>query len=190
MVISRSWTYAPGYGDLNLGGAEPKKIKSMRILGVTIVPKLTVETHLLEVVSARSLGVVCRSGVLFDYPRVLKSCFNAYVLSSLEYCAPVWMSSAESIQVCWTVLFAVRKGCVRVSFVVRGTEGRSVPCVYSKRFITWPNHPLHEYLHHFVAARNIRASTALCELALVWHCRTDQFSRSLNAPCCCALSAV
>ena len=27
---------------------------------------------------------------------MLKSCFNAYVLSSLEYCAPVVMSSAES----------------------------------------------------------------------------------------------
>ena len=27
---------------------------------------------------------------------MLKSCFNAYVLSRLEYCAPVWMSSAES----------------------------------------------------------------------------------------------
>ena len=27
---------------------------------------------------------------------MLKSCFSAYVLSSLEYCAPVWMSSAVS----------------------------------------------------------------------------------------------
>ena len=40
------------------------------------------------------------------------------------------------------------------------------------------NHPLHEYLHHFVAVRNTRGSVALCELALIFPCgRTDQFSR-------------
>ena len=51
-----------------------------------------------EVVSkaARSLGPVGRAGKLFDCPRVLNSYFNAYVLSRLEYCAPVWMSSAGS----------------------------------------------------------------------------------------------
>ena len=38
---------------------------------------------------------------------------------------------------------------------------------------------LNEYLNHFVAACNARASTALSELALViLRCRTDQFNRS------------
>ena len=37
-----------------------------------------------------------RAGKLFNCPRALKSCFNAYVLSSLKYCAPVWMSLMES----------------------------------------------------------------------------------------------
>ena len=46
--------------------------------------------------AARSLWVVRRTGKLFDCLRVLKSCFNVYVLSSLEHCAPVWMSSTES----------------------------------------------------------------------------------------------
>ena len=70
----------------------------MRILGVTLESMLTFETHLRKVVSkaARSLRVLCRAGKLFDYPRMLKSCFNAYALPSLEYCAPVWMWSAES----------------------------------------------------------------------------------------------
>ena len=35
-------------------------------------------------------------GKLFDCPRVLKSCFNVYVLFSLKYCASVWISSVES----------------------------------------------------------------------------------------------
>ena len=38
----------------------------------------------------------CAAGVLFACLCVLKSCFNAYVLSILEYCAPVKMLSAES----------------------------------------------------------------------------------------------
>ena len=38
---------------------------------------------------------------------------------------------------------------------------------------------MNEYLNHFVAARNTRASAALNELALVIPlCRTDQFNRS------------
>ena len=41
------------------------------------------------------------------------------------------------------------------------------------------NHRLREYLHHFVAARNTRAPTALGELSLaIPRCRTDQFSLS------------
>ena len=40
------------------------------------------------------------------------------------------------IWVCWIVLFALRKGCVRVSFVVCGTEGRLLSCVCSLKFIT------------------------------------------------------
>ena len=39
--------------------------------------------------AARSLGIMFRARKLFDCPRVLKSCFNAYVLSSLKYCPHV-----------------------------------------------------------------------------------------------------
>ena len=69
----------------------------MRILGVTLDSKWTLETHLREALSntTSSLGFVRRAEKLFDCPRVLKGCFHAYVLFSLEYCAPVRMSSAE-----------------------------------------------------------------------------------------------
>ena len=86
MVVNRSWTYAPGYGDLTLGGTE-FEVKSLCILGVTVGSKLTFETHWREVES-KALNVVRRAEKLFDFPRVLKSCFNAYVLSNLEYRAP------------------------------------------------------------------------------------------------------
>ena len=43
IVINRSRTSAPGYGELTLGGAELEEVKSLRILGVTFDPKLTFE---------------------------------------------------------------------------------------------------------------------------------------------------
>ena len=42
------------------------------------------------------MGVVRRAIKLFDCPRVLKSCFNACVLSNLDYCVSMCMSSAKS----------------------------------------------------------------------------------------------
>ena len=89
-MICWTWTNAPCYGDFTAGGAELEKVKGLRILGVFLNSKLTFETHLFEVVSkaSRSLGVVCRQEKLFECPRLLNSCFNEYVLSSLGYCVP------------------------------------------------------------------------------------------------------
>ena len=60
MVIIRSRTSAPDYGDITLGGAELEEVKGPRILGATFDSKLTFETHLREVISkaARNLWVV------------------------------------------------------------------------------------------------------------------------------------
>ena len=45
---------------------------------------------------------------------------------------------------------------------------------------------INEYLNHFVAARNVRASAALGELALmIPSCRTDEFSRSFLSAVVC-----
>ena len=59
------------------------------------------------------------------------------------------------ICVYWITWFAVC--CVRVNFVVLGTEGKSVSCLFYKIYHK-TDHPLHEYLHHFTVARNARAS--------------------------------
>ena len=138
MEISQSRSIAPCYGDLTLCGADPEKVKTLRILGVALDSKLTFKTCSGEVVSktAKSLGVMRRAGKLFDCPRVLKSCINVYILSSLEYWAPFWCRRRSLIWVCWIVLSTVPKGCLNVSLVVWGTDGRPVPCVCSIRFIT------------------------------------------------------
>ena len=90
MVINWFLICALRYGDATLGGAELEELKSLRILEATLDSKLTFETHLREVASkaARSQGVMSRAEKLLDCSRVLKSCFNAYVLFSLKYCAP------------------------------------------------------------------------------------------------------
>ena len=84
MVVSQSRTVAPGYGDLTLGGVELEEVKSLRILVLTLDCKLTFEIPLCKVLSvaARGLGFVGGAGKLFDCNRVLKSCFNVYVLQA------------------------------------------------------------------------------------------------------------
>ena len=57
MVVSRSRTTAPGYGDFTLGGAELEEVKSLRILGKTLDPKLTFETHLCEVMPKATMSL-------------------------------------------------------------------------------------------------------------------------------------
>ena len=80
------------------------------------------------------------------------------------------------IWICLMVLFAVRRGCVRVSFIVWGTEGGL--CLLYKIYDR-VDHSMKVYLNCFVAARSTRASATLDELALaIPRCRIDQFSRS------------
>ena len=117
MVVSRSRPIAPGHGGLTL-----------RIPGETFDSKLTFKVYLREVVLkvVSSLGVSRRAGKLFDCQRVLRSCVNAYVLSNLEYCVPVWMSSTETHLSLLDRVVSSAEGCVRVNFVIWGTEGGSV----------------------------------------------------------------
>ena len=86
MIVSRPRTYAPGYDDFTLGDTELEEVNGLCILGVTLDSKLSFEMHLRKVMSktAWSLSAVCRAGELFDCPRVLRNCFNAYVMSNLE----------------------------------------------------------------------------------------------------------
>ena len=138
LVVSWSRTNALGYGDLTLGGAELEKINSLRILGVTIDSKLPLETHMREVVTkaARYLGIVRRARDVFDCPRELKSCFKAYVFPAWSIMHPCGCRLQSLICICWMVLYAIWIGRVKVIFVIWGTEGRSVPCVCSIKFIT------------------------------------------------------
>ena len=97
-MVSWSPINIPGYDYLTLSGAELEEVNGLRILGITLDSKMTFMTHLREIAwnASGSLGVVRQVGKLFAYPRVLNSCFNAYVLFTLEYYTSVWMSSPGS----------------------------------------------------------------------------------------------
>ena len=143
--------------------------------------KLTFETHFQEVVSkaARSLRVVRQAGKLFDCPRVLKGCFNAYGLSSLEYCAPVWISSAEShLGLLDSIVCSAERLCDDELCCLGHRKKVRVLCLLCRIYHS-VDQPMNEHLSHFVAARNTKASAAPGKLALVIpRCRSDQFSLS------------
>ena len=68
-----------------------------------------------------------------------------------------------------------------MSFVVWGTE-RSAPCVCLIYDLSQSGPPMNEYLHHFIATRDTRASAALGKLALMMlRCKTDKFSHDSGA---------
>ena len=94
----------------------------------------------------------------------------AYVLPSLECCAPVWMSShvglLESIVTSAEMLWEAELYCFGHRRKV------SALCLLYKIYHRVA-HSMNEYLSHFVAVRNARASAALGELAVVIpRCRT------------------
>ena len=67
---------------------------------------------------------------------------------------------------------------MRVSSVVWGTEGTSVPCFCTMRFYHRLNHHMNAYLNHFISLNAI-VSVLLGEWALViQRYRTAQFSLS------------
>ena len=122
-----------------------------------------------EVVSKtdKSLGVILRAGKLFEYPHALKSYFKAYVLFSLEHYTTMLMSSAESHL---GLLGSVVRGAEMLSeaelYCLSHRRNASALCLLYKSYHR-VDHPMNEYLHNFVAARIIRALSALGELALV-----------------------
>ena len=121
--------------------------------------------------AARSPGVVRRAGKSFNCPRVLKKCFDAYILPNVKYCASLWMSSAGShLGLLDRVIRSAERWYESELCCLGNRRNDSAFCLFYKIHHI-EDHPLHEYLHHCLA-------DALCELALmIPRCRTDQFSR-------------
>ena len=108
-----------------------------------------------------------------------RAVLNASVLPNMEYCDPVWMSSAKSHL---SLLDCIVRSAERLRegklCCLGHNEKGSALCLLCDIYHR-AGHALHGYMYNFLAACNITASAALCELVLVIpRYRTDQFSRS------------
>ena len=126
-----------------------------------------------------------RAGKLFDCPRMFKSSFNAYVLSSLEYWSPVWMLSAEPhLGLLDSIIRSAERLCEGELCSLAHRRKLNALCLLYEIYYR-VDHPMINLIEqtqsgpHFVAVRDTRASAALGELVLVIpRCRTDQFGGS------------
>ena len=126
------------------------KIKILCYFCFLLDSKLTSNIQLRVIVSnvARSLGVVRRAGELYDCPRVFKSCSNEHVLSTLKYCAPVWISFAEfHLGLLDSVVRSAEK-LYDGELCGFGTEGSLALCLLYKIYHR-VDHPMNKNLHYF-----------------------------------------
>ena len=120
-----------------------------------------------------------RAEKLFDCPHVLKSCLNAYVLSSLEYWISVWMSSVEShLGLLDSIVSSAEMSCEDEHCYLAHRRKVTALCLLYEIYRR-VDHPINGYLNYFVAVLNSRPFSATRQLAFVIPCcRIDHFSWS------------
>ena len=84
---------------------------------------------------------------------MLKSCFSAYVLSSLEYCAPVWMSSAEYHLGLLSSIVCSEESLRDGELCCLGHRRKVIALCLLYKIYQRMDRPMNEHLNRFVAAR-------------------------------------
>ena len=182
LTISRSRTVRPLHGILALNGVAIKEVSSLVILGITLDSKLTFENHVRSVVSSvsRKIGILRLAWRVLREVTVVRRCFFAFVLPSLEYCSQVWGSAADThlalldrlVQSVSALCPMLQLPCLSHRRKVAGV------CVFYK-ICNNSGHFLHTMLPRpFTPARSTRATETLHEFAReIQRCRTSQFQR-------------
>ena len=183
MIVSRSRTIRPSFPVLLLHGVALEESTSLRILGVTLDPKLTFECHLREVSRSAfsKLGIMRRSWRIFRDTSLLKKCFNTFVLPVLEYCSSVWCSAASSH------LRLLERVVTSAKFLVSGEldcdlEHRRSVAALCMLYKVWSNpiHSLNPFLPPpYQPGRITRGAVAAHQYSLsAVRCRTVQYGRT------------
>jgi len=96
MIAGRSRTVVPVHREHCLGNCVLNESTSIVILGVTFDSKMFVD-HIRNVASSagRAPGIMRRANTILGNVDVVRACFRSYLLSRLEYCAPVWILAAS-----------------------------------------------------------------------------------------------
>ena len=97
MLMSRSRTLLPAHPDISIGNVVLENVIELRILGMILDAKLTFERHLGSVLTsaAQKIGILRQAWSIYRDVSVISRCFWTLILPILEYCSPIWGSSAE-----------------------------------------------------------------------------------------------
>lgn len=98
LIISRSRTSIPAHPNIIVNGVTINDSTSLKLLGITFDDKLTFENHLRTVASstAQKVGLLRKCKRIYSSDAIVRNCFYSFILPHFEYCAPVWMSAADS----------------------------------------------------------------------------------------------
>ena len=98
MTVSRSRTAFLPHPDLFIDDVLLTLCDFFKILGVIFDNKFAFEQHHHSVSSsvAQKIGLLRKSIKVFGDQSVLQNCFKSFILPCLEYCSPVWCSTADS----------------------------------------------------------------------------------------------
>jgi hypothetical protein len=183
MIVSRSCTVLPASPDLLTDDAVLLESKELPILGVCFDSRLMFGAHVRSVAAtaAQKLGIMRKARRLFDDQALAVRCFWTYILPFLEYCSPVWGSTAQS-HLC--LLDRIVRGAAALT--AGGVQcdlnhRRTVASVYMLHKILFnSSHILNPALPgRYVPMRSTRRTTGLHVNALApIRCRTGQYGRS------------
>ena len=157
-------------------------VQSLKILGVNFDKKLF-EEHLRATAAnaSQKLGLIRKSSTIFRSTSVNLICFRSFILPLLEYCSPVWISSAaQHLKLLDSVASRARyffSDCGRFNLDHRSLV--SCLCMLYKFFFS-ENHPLSGAIPPIAVHRKpTRASLVAHEFNLTnVRCSTEQFKRS------------
>ena len=98
IIVSRSKTINPAHPVLSVCGQDLTVSSHLKLLGVTLDDKLTLEKHIRVMSSslAQKGGILRKCYKFFQDVEIVSRTFYAFILPCFEYCSPIWMSAAPS----------------------------------------------------------------------------------------------
>ena len=181
MTISRSRTLDPPHPCLYISDEQIDEVSSLRLLGVIFDSKLTFEKHIRSLSSsiAQKTGLLRKCFKTFGRDSTVIKSFYAFILPHFEYCAPVWMSAANShLKLLDRALNSIKFISPELSLDLYHRRHVGALSVLFKVFNN-NRHPLHSVLPEpFNPVRATRFALSLNDLAMnPMNACTMQFSR-------------
>ena len=98
MLIFCSCTVEPLFPDLVVNGTVVEMVSELKNLGAILDSNLAFEKQFRAIAASasRRVGILRKTMSVFRDVAVVAKCFWAFILPVLEYCSPVWMSTATS----------------------------------------------------------------------------------------------